>query len=32
MRHFLTARWRNLILAQYPVPEELLRPRLPAGC
>lgn len=30
-RAFLTARWHNLILANYPVPEELLRPRLPPG-
>jgi uncharacterized protein YqjF (DUF2071 family) len=30
-RTFLTARWCNLILANYPVPEELLRPRLPPG-
>ena len=30
-RPFLTARWCNLILANYPVPEELLRPYLPAG-
>jgi hypothetical protein len=30
-RSFLTARWQNLILANYPVPEELLRPRLPPG-
>ena len=30
-RAFLTARWCNLILANYPVPEELLRPRLPPG-
>ncbi len=28
---FLTARWCNLVLANYPVPEELLRPRLPPG-
>ncbi|HSQ57361.1 MAG TPA: DUF2071 domain-containing protein, partial [Gemmata sp.] len=31
-RRFLTARWCNLILANYPVPEELLRPLLPPGC
>lgn len=31
-RSFLTAQWRNLILANYPVPEELLRPLLPPGC
>jgi len=30
-RAFLTAAWRHLILANYPVPEELLRPRLPPG-
>jgi uncharacterized protein YqjF (DUF2071 family) len=30
-RPFLTARWCNLILANYPVPEDLLRPRLPPG-
>ena len=30
-RNFLTARWCNLILANYAVPEELLRPRLPPG-
>lgn len=30
-RRFLTARWRNLILANYAVPEELLRPLLPPG-
>ena len=28
---FLTARWSNLFLATYAVPEELLRPRLPEG-
>jgi uncharacterized protein YqjF (DUF2071 family) len=28
---FLTARWSNLFLATYAVPEELLRPRLPSG-
>ncbi len=31
MKPFLTARWENLILATYAVPEELLRPRLPPG-
>lgn len=32
-RHkFLTARWNNLILANYKVREELLRPLLPPGC
>lgn len=31
-RAFLTARWCNLILANYAVPDELLRPRLPPGC
>lgn len=30
-RTFLTAQWRNLILANYAVPESLLRPRLPPG-
>jgi len=30
-RSFLTAQWCNLILANYAVPEELLRPRLPPG-
>ena len=30
-RPFLTARWHNLILANYAVPEELLRPLLPPG-
>jgi uncharacterized protein len=28
---FLTARWCNLILANYPVPDELLLPHLPPG-
>ncbi len=31
-RKFLTARWNNLILANYAVPEELLRPLVPPGC
>jgi uncharacterized protein YqjF (DUF2071 family) len=31
-RSFLTARWCNLILANYAVPEELLRPLVPPGC
>jgi uncharacterized protein YqjF (DUF2071 family) len=31
-RSFLTARWQNLILANYAVPEELLRPLVPPGC
>jgi len=31
-RPFLTARWQNLILANYAVPEGLLRPLLPPGC
>jgi uncharacterized protein len=31
-RSFLTARWSNLILANYAVPEELLRPLMPPGC
>jgi uncharacterized protein YqjF (DUF2071 family) len=30
-RPFLTARWTNLFLATYAVPQELLRPRLPPG-
>lgn len=30
-RPFLTARWSNLFLATYVVPEELLTPRLPPG-
>lgn len=30
-RPFLTARWQNLFLATYPVPPELLQPRLPPG-
>jgi len=28
---FLTARWTNVLLANYAVPARLLRPRLPAG-
>jgi uncharacterized protein YqjF (DUF2071 family) len=31
-RKFLTAQWRNLILANFAVPEELLRPLVPTGC
>lgn len=31
-RKFLRARWRNLILANYSVPEQLLKPLLPPGC
>jgi uncharacterized protein YqjF (DUF2071 family) len=31
-RPFLTARWQNLVLANYAVPEELLRPLVPPGC
>ncbi len=31
-RTFLTAQWRNLILANFSVPEELLRPLVPPGC
>ena len=31
-RSFLTARWCNLVLANYAVPEELLRPLVPPGC
>jgi uncharacterized protein YqjF (DUF2071 family) len=30
-RPFLTARWCNLILANYPVPDDLLVPHLPDG-
>jgi hypothetical protein len=30
-RPFLTAAWRNLILANYPVPADRLRPYLPPG-
>jgi uncharacterized protein YqjF (DUF2071 family) len=30
-RPFLTAEWRNLFLATYTVPPDLLRPRLPPG-
>jgi uncharacterized protein YqjF (DUF2071 family) len=30
-RPFLTATWSNLFLATYPVPPDLLRPRLPPG-
>ena len=31
-RNFLTARWCNLILANFAVPEGLLRPLVPPGC
>jgi uncharacterized protein YqjF (DUF2071 family) len=31
-RKFLTAQWRNLILANFAVPEELLRSLVPPGC
>jgi uncharacterized protein YqjF (DUF2071 family) len=31
-RKFLTAQWRNLILANFAVPEDLLRPLVPPGC
>lgn len=31
-RHFLTARWSNLLLLTYAVPAERLLPRLPPGC
>ncbi|MCE7869101.1 DUF2071 domain-containing protein [bacterium CPR1] len=31
MRTFLTARWINLALFQFPVPAEVLAPHLPAG-
>ena len=30
-RRFLTARWHNLILANFAIPERLLAPRLPPG-
>src|SRR5215468_781631 len=30
-RPFLTARWTNLFLATYAVPDDLLRPHLPPG-
>jgi uncharacterized protein len=30
-RTFLTARWCHLVLANYPVPDELVRPHLPPG-
>lgn len=30
-RPFLTAAWRNLILANYRTPDDLLRPHLPPG-
>ncbi|HEX4590209.1 MAG TPA: DUF2071 domain-containing protein, partial [Gemmataceae bacterium] len=30
-RPFLTARWTNLFVANYPVPDRLLAPRLPPG-
>lgn len=29
---FLTARWKDLIFVNYPVPEEAVRPYVPAGC
>ena len=32
MQKFLTARWHDLIMANYEVPPELLAPRAPAGC
>jgi len=31
-RTFLTARWQNLILANYAIPENLLQPLVPPGC
>jgi uncharacterized protein YqjF (DUF2071 family) len=31
MPSFLTARWEHLILASYPVPPEMLEPRVPRG-
>ena len=30
-RPFLTARWSNLFLASYAVPDDVLTPRLPPG-
>ena len=30
-RNFLTARWCHLVLANYPVPDDLVRPHLPPG-
>jgi uncharacterized protein YqjF (DUF2071 family) len=30
-RTFLTARWENLVMANYAVPPEVLKPYLPAG-
>ncbi|HYH67966.1 MAG TPA: DUF2071 domain-containing protein [Urbifossiella sp.] len=30
-RSFLTARWCHLVLANYPVPDDLVRPHLPPG-
>ncbi|MBV9217296.1 MAG: DUF2071 domain-containing protein [Acidobacteria bacterium] len=32
MQKFLTARWQDLIMANYEVPPELLERRVPAGC
>jgi uncharacterized protein YqjF (DUF2071 family) len=31
-RSFLNARWNNLLLANYPVPENMLLPLVPPGC
>ena len=31
MKKFLTARWKDLVMANYAVDPELLRPRVPAG-
>lgn len=31
-RNFLTARWQNLILANFAIPAELLEPLVPPGC
>ncbi|MFN5218643.1 MAG: DUF2071 domain-containing protein, partial [Sphingomonadales bacterium] len=31
LKTFLTARWENLIMANYAVPPEVLKPYLPAG-
>jgi len=32
MTNFLEANWENLIMANYPVPEEVLEAYLPSGC
>jgi hypothetical protein len=31
-RAFLTARWRDLVLVTYPIPDDLALPLVPAGC